>query len=102
MPDQTVLPNLTVRAVWARPIEVPLNFVLGTSQGALAAEADTLLAMGNFTAVKLRLGYPTFAENIAAVRAVRLAIVDGHAVTPERPGNGMVWDEDAVERYRPR
>ena len=35
MPDQTVLPNLTVRAVRARPVEVPLNFVLGTSQGAL-------------------------------------------------------------------
>lgn len=29
-----------------------------------------------------------------------LALVDGHAVVPERPGNGMVWKEDAVERYR--
>ena len=24
-----------------------------------------------------------------------LAIVDGHAIVPERPGNGMVWNEDA-------
>ncbi len=31
-----------------------------------------------------------------------LALVDGHAVVPERPGNGMVWKEDAVERYRLR
>jgi mandelate racemase len=29
-----------------------------------------------------------------------LVIVDGHAVVPERPGNGMVWDKAAVERYR--
>jgi mandelate racemase len=31
-----------------------------------------------------------------------LAIVDGHAVLPERSGNGMVWDEEAVERFRLR
>ena len=29
--------------------------------GALAAEAEKLLAAGNFRAVKLRLGYPTLA-----------------------------------------
>ena len=29
-----------------------------------------------------------------------LAIVDGHAVVPARPGNGMVWDKSAVARYR--
>jgi mandelate racemase len=29
-----------------------------------------------------------------------LALADGCAVVPERPGNGMVWDEDAVARYR--
>jgi mandelate racemase len=31
-----------------------------------------------------------------------LAIVDGHAVVPERPGNGLVWDAPAVERFRMR
>lgn len=31
-----------------------------------------------------------------------LAVVDGHAVIPERPGHGMAWDEKAVERYRMR
>jgi mandelate racemase len=29
-----------------------------------------------------------------------LRIVDGHAVIPDRPGSGMVWDEKAVEKYR--
>ena len=28
-----------------------------------------------------------------------LAIVDGHAIVPQRPGNGMVWNPDAVARY---
>jgi mandelate racemase len=31
-----------------------------------------------------------------------LAIVDGKAVTPSRPGNGMSWDKKAIERYRMR
>jgi len=31
-----------------------------------------------------------------------LRIVDGCAVAPDRPGNGLVWDEAAVERYRLR
>ena len=42
---------------------------------ALADEAEKLLA-GGFRAVKLRLGYPTLAEDIAAVRAVRKRIPD--------------------------
>jgi mandelate racemase len=29
-----------------------------------------------------------------------LAIMDGHAVVPDRPGSGLAWDEDAVRRYR--
>jgi mandelate racemase len=29
-----------------------------------------------------------------------LQIADGHAVIPERPGNGMIWDAAAVKRYR--
>lgn len=29
-----------------------------------------------------------------------LDIVDGHATPPNRPGNGIEWDDDAVARYR--
>jgi mandelate racemase len=31
-----------------------------------------------------------------------LKIIDGQAIIPNRPGNGMIWNEDAVERYRLR
>ena len=31
-----------------------------------------------------------------------LAIADGHAIVPQRPGSGMVWDKAAVERHRLR
>ena len=34
MPDQPHLPRLTVRAIQATPVEVPPNFILGTSRGA--------------------------------------------------------------------
>ncbi|HEX5212125.1 MAG TPA: enolase C-terminal domain-like protein [Pseudolabrys sp.] len=44
--------------------------------GALASEAEKLLAAGNFRAVKLRLGYPTLDRDIAAVHAVRKRIGD--------------------------
>ena len=29
-----------------------------------------------------------------------IKIVDGYARTPDRPGNGLVWNADAVARYR--
>ena len=29
-----------------------------------------------------------------------LKIVDGFAMTPERPGNGLRWDKKAAEKYR--
>ena len=31
-----------------------------------------------------------------------LVIIDGYAIIPQRPGNGMVWNSEAVERYRMR
>ena len=37
-----------------------------------------------------------------AVTEQPLAIEDGHAVPPERPGNGLAWNPEAVERYRIR
>jgi len=35
MPNLPSIPALTVRAIRATPVEVPLNFVLGTSMGAV-------------------------------------------------------------------
>jgi mandelate racemase len=29
-----------------------------------------------------------------------LKIVDGHAIAPDRPGNGLSWNKKAVEKYR--
>jgi mandelate racemase len=60
-----------------RPIPAYNSCGLGLTGdlGALAAEAETLLGMG-FSAVKLRLGYATLDEDIAAVRAVRKRIGD--------------------------
>ena len=60
-----------------RPIPAYNSCGLGLMDdlGALAAEAETLLARG-FRAVKLRLGYPTLAGDIAAVQAVRKRIGD--------------------------
>lgn len=46
---------------------------------ALTREADALLARG-FRALKLRLGYPTLADDLAAVRAVNKAIPQGTAL----------------------
>jgi mandelate racemase len=43
------------------------------------------------------LEYVDWADKIVAEP---LAIVDGHAVVPERPGNGLSWNAAAVERYR--
>jgi mandelate racemase len=34
------------------------------------------------------------------ILAEPIKIVDGHAVIPDRPGNGLVWNPDAVARYR--
>ena len=66
--------------------------------GALAAEAEKLLAVGNFRAVKLRLGYPTLAQDIAAVRAVRNHV--GAAVALMVDYNQVLSVEEALSRGR--
>jgi mandelate racemase len=69
-------PLATMLGAAPRPIPAYNSCGLGIKDdlGALADEAETLLAMGGFRAVKLRLGYPTLAGDIAAVRAVRQRI----------------------------
>jgi mandelate racemase len=43
------------------------------------------------------LEYMDWADKILAEP---LEIVDGFAVVPQRPGNGLVWDKKAVKKYR--
>ena len=70
----------------------------------VAVEAEKLLANG-FCAVKLRLGYPTLQEDLAAVRAVRRRIGDGIALmvdynqalnVPEALERGRALDEEGI------
>lgn len=65
--------------------------------GALADEAEKLLA-GGFRAVKLRLGYPTVREDIAAVHVVRKRIGDDIALMVDY--NQALALEDALVRGR--
>lgn len=64
---------------------------------ALASEAEKLLAVG-FHAVKLRLGYPTLREDIAAVQAVRKRIGDGATLMVDY--NQALSVEEALLRGR--
>ena len=64
---------------------------------ALADEAEELLEDG-FEGVKLRLGYPTLAEDIAAVRAVRARAGDGVRVMVDY--NQALSVAEALERGR--
>jgi mandelate racemase len=69
-------PLATMLGAEPKPIPAYNSCGLGLMDdlGALAAEAETLLAAGDFRAVKLRLGYPTVERDIAAVHAVRKRI----------------------------
>jgi mandelate racemase len=64
---------------------------------AVADEAERLLARG-FRAVKLRLGYPTLKEDLAAVHAVRRRIGDSIALMVDY--NQVLSLADALERGR--
>lgn len=63
----------------------------------LAGEAEKLLA-GGFKAVKLRLGYPTLREDLAAVAAVRRRIGEGVALMVDY--NQALSVAQALERGR--
>jgi len=90
------------RLLGAEPRPVPAYNSCGlglmTDLGALAAEAEKLLAVGNFRAVKLRLGYPDVAGDIAAVHAVRKRIGDDAALMVDY--NQALSLDDALERGR--
>ena len=64
---------------------------------ALAKETDELLE-GGFGGVKLRLGYPTLGEDLAAVRAVRGRLPEGVELMVDY--NQALSVEEALERGR--
>ena len=66
--------------------------------GPLADEAEALLAEGNFTAVKLRLGYETLREDLAALEAVRTRVPGGTIVMTDY--NQALRVDEALERGR--
>jgi mandelate racemase len=70
---------------------------LMASPQAVAAEAEKLLA-GGFRAVKLRLGYPSWEQDRAAVRAVRKCIGEGVALMVDY--NQALTLEEALARGR--
>lgn len=82
-----------------RPIPAYNSCGLGLMEdlGALAAEAELLLA-GGLRAIKLRLGYPTPRQDIAAVQAVRRRI--GADVKLMVDYNQALSREQALERGR--
>jgi len=65
---------------------------------AAAAEAEALVAEGNFGAVKIRLGRPRLEEDLAVVRAVRKA-VGGEVQLPTDFNQGLTVAE-AIRRGR--
>jgi mandelate racemase len=75
-------PLVTFLGAEAKPIPAYNSCGLGIKDdlGELAAEAETLVKMAGFGAVKLRLGYPSVSGDIAAVRAVRKRIGDDLAL----------------------
>ncbi|MGE5094960.1 MAG: enolase C-terminal domain-like protein [Betaproteobacteria bacterium] len=44
--------------------------------------------------------YLEYVDWAAPILAEPISIADGHAIIPERPGNGLAWNREAIERYR--
>jgi mandelate racemase len=65
---------------------------------ALADEAEELLEEGGFNAVKLRLGYPDAAEDVAALKAVRTRVPEGTVVMADY--NQALTVAEALQRGR--
>ena len=77
MPDQPSMPALTVRAIRATPVEVPLNFVLGTSRGAfrqvplllIDVETEEGITGRSYLFCYLRAAAPAIASLLGEVEA---------------------------------
>jgi mandelate racemase len=92
------LPLATLLGSRPRPIPAYNSCGLGLMPlGALADEAEKLLA-GGFRAIKLRLGYPTLKEDLAAVHTVRRRI--GEEVRLMVDYNQALGVAEALQRGR--
>ncbi len=92
------LPLARLLGATPRPIPAYNSCGLGLMAPAkVADEAEKLLA-GGFRGVKLRLGYPTLQQDIAAVRAVKNRIPEGVALMTDY--NQFLGLSDALERGR--
>ena len=89
-----------VRLLGGEPRRIPAYNSCGLGlmpTDALADEAEKLLERG-FRAVKLRLGYPTLAEDLAAVHAVKTRIPQGVALMVDY--NQALDVDEALKRGR--
>jgi mandelate racemase len=93
------LPLATLLGSAPKPIRAYNSCGLGLmrSPDDVAAEAEKLTA-GRFRAIKLRLGYPTLAEDLAALRAVKQRVGSDVAVMVDY--NQALSLADALERGR--
>jgi mandelate racemase len=66
--------------------------------GPLADEAQALVAEGGFSAIKLRLGYSTPAEDVAALSSVRKRVSDNVIIMSDY--NQALTVDEALERGR--
>ncbi|MGW8184283.1 MAG: enolase C-terminal domain-like protein [Burkholderiales bacterium] len=91
-------PLATYLGAAPRPVQAYNSCGLGLmAPEAVADEAEKLL-VGGFRAVKLRLGYPTLAADLAALRAVRRRIPGETAIMVDF--NQALSVEDALQRGR--
>ncbi len=89
-----------VRLLGGEPRRIPAYNSCGLGlmpKEALADEAEKMLERG-FRAVKLRLGYPTLAEDLAAVHAVKSRIPEGVALMVDY--NQALDVDEALKRGR--
>jgi mandelate racemase len=91
MPDLDRIGGVTG---WLRAAALAATHRIAMSSHLFAEVSAHLLAA---TPTAHFLEYMDWADKILAEP---LEIVDGFAVVPQRPGNGLTWDAKAVEKYR--
>lgn len=91
-------PLATLLGADPQPVRAYNSCGLGLMAPEAAADEALKLLAGGFTGVKLRLGYPSLAADLAAVRAVRRVLPDEIALMVDY--NQALSVADAIERGR--